>query len=663
MSSDAALKELARMAGIFPRYTDMAGCVRDTTVETARALVRACGFAVENAQDIKDGLRLVRSEQADRLFPADIIAVAGAPQRVPVSKPANWRITEEFTGKELAQGRAETEITLPDLPLGVHELYVDAAGGEQWSNLLVVPPRLPSLREVTGQTQVWGCMAPLYALRSSHESTLGNFEDLGNLAQLLGNHGAAFAGINPVHALGAAALETISPYSPTHRGFLNTDHLAVPLHAQTSDGPLIDYGLHRRVQRAALKAAFGFEMDDLVPRARDDFEAYCAEEGSALHDFARYEYFSEEHGPDWRLWPAALQRADAAPQVPDKDLRFTKWMQWQASQQLGAAQAKARAAGMALGLYLDLAVGARVGGAESWGANNAAAPGVTLGAPPDHLSPAGQNWQLAAQAPRKLQATGYAAFRHVLRASMRHCGLLRIDHALGLNRSFWIPEDGSPGGYVRQNMEALIAVISIEAARAQTVVVGEDLGLVPQGFRETMAQAGFYGYSVLQFEKDKRGRFLPPASLRPQSLACFATHDTPTLAGFWEGRDIAWWEKLGWIKPQEASRAMTKRGVEKRQLVGLPAPRPLPKTSTQGVRDTIHAALASAPAELVAVQLEDVLLQKETQNLPGTVDEHPNWRRPLPLTLEEISASPAFEKTARIMTRSGRAEQMRKDIP
>ena len=211
-------------------------------------------------------------------------------------------------------------------------------------------------------------------------------------------------------------------------------------------------------------------------------------------------------------------------------------------------------------------------------------------------------------------------------------------------------------------MAALVAVISIEAARAQTVVVGEDLGLVPGGFRKAMAQSGFYGYSVLQYEKNKEGQFLPARSLRPQSLACFATHDTPTLAGFWEGRDIAWWEKLGWITEKEVAKAASRRGAEKRQLVRVSAPQPLPKTATNGVRDTIHATLAGAPAELVAVQLEDVLLQKETQNLPGTIDEHPNWRRPLPLTLEEISASPELEKTARIMARSGRAGQTRKDI-
>jgi 4-alpha-glucanotransferase len=315
---------------------------------------------------------------------------------------------------------------------------------------------------------------------------------------------------------------------------------------------------------------------------------------------------------------------------------------------------------MPLGLYLDLAVGARVGGAESWG-QEAVAEGVSLGAPPDHLSPAGQNWHLTAFAPRKLQQQRYAALRHILRASMRHCGLLRIDHALGLNRSYWIPDDGSSGGYIAQNMQAMMAIIAIEAARASTVIVGEDLGLVPAGFRDTMAARGFYGYSVLQYEKDSTGAFLPAETLRSQSLACFGTHDTPTLAGFWEGRDISWWEKLGWITPDAAGKAMTTRMSEKRALTDIRAPAPLPKSATPGVRDTLHTRLATSPAALVAVQLDDMLLVKEAQNLPGTIDAHPNWRRRTPLTVPEISASPDISKTAAIMARAGRASRMRKE--
>jgi 4-alpha-glucanotransferase len=336
-------------------------------------------------------------------------------------------------------------------------------------------------------------------------------------------------------------------------------------------------------------------------------------------------------------------------------------MQWSADRQLAAAQQAGRDAGMSLGLYLDLAVGARLGGAESWGPEAATASGVSLGAPPDHLSPAGQNWQLAALSPHRLRQGRYEAFRFVLRQNMRHCGLLRIDHALGLNRSFWLPEDGTPGGYIRQPFRALMAIIAIEARRSGTVVVGEDLGLVPAGFREEMAASGLYGYSVLQYEKDETGALLPVEALRPQSLACFGTHDTPTLEGFWQGRDIAWWQKLGWISEEEAAWAVDRRTGEKRQLAGVKAPDPLPQRAGAGLRDLVHENLARAPAGLAAVQLDDILSIEEAQNLPGTIYDHPNWRRRYPQTIEQIAAGPDFDRTARIMNRAGRRSRQRKE--
>jgi 4-alpha-glucanotransferase len=420
---------------------------------------------------------------------------------------------------------------------------------------------------------------------------------------------------------------------------------------------LIDYAAHRAAHRPALETAFARFEAGATPAERQACDAFRAMGGQALLDFARFEALSESHGADSRKWPAETARAPVAPER----VAFHIWLQWRADRQLGAAQDSARGAGMALGLYLDLAVGPRLGGAETWGAASAAATGVSLGAPPDQLSPAGQNWQLAALSPNRLRAGRYAALRFVLRQNMRHCGLLRIDHALGLNRSFWLPEDGTPGGYIRQPFDALMAVIAIEAERAGCVVVGEDLGLVPEGFREDMARRGLYGYSVLQYEKDANGHFLPPEALRPQTLACFATHDTPTLAGFWQGRDIAWWERLGWVTQTEAARAMDGRQGEKRDLAGLAAPAPLPPRAGPGLRDTVHARLAQSPAALVAVQLDDILCIEEAQNLPGTVDEHPNWRRRCPQTLQEIETGPDLDKTASIMAHAGRAPKLRKE--
>jgi 4-alpha-glucanotransferase len=654
MTVDTALADLAALAGIFPEFTDMQGVVRYTSPETARALLRASGLCVETPADLADAHKLLHAETTERLVPFDVVVPAGRGYSLSIKRPAEWIVEDEDTGHELAAGRAEVRITLPPLPMGVHVLRLVIKGTEQVSTLIAAPERAPSLDEVAGQERVWGCMAALYGLRSEQPKSMGDFNDLAELAWAFGSQGASFLGINPVHALGYAAEETISPYSPTHRGFLNTDHIAVEGLSVPPAGDLLDYAVHRKEHRMALRRVYETKTDNLA------FEAFCAREEKHLTAFARFEVLSMSYGPDWRQWPDDLRAGGGDVKVSPDTLRYHKWLQWKADSQLAAAHQTARSSGMQLGLYLDLAVGARVGGAESWG-QAAAAEGVSLGAPPDHLSPAGQNWQLTAFAPRKLQQQRYAALRHILRSAMRHCGLLRIDHALGLNRSYWIPDDGSPGGYIAQNMHALMAIIAIEAARSGTVIVGEDLGLVPAGFRETMAARGFYGYSVLQYEKDKTGAFLPADNLRARSLACFGTHDTPTLAGFWEGRDIGWWEKLGWITSDAAGKAMRRRMSEKRALTDVRPPAPLPKAATPGVRDTLHTHLATSPAALVAVQLDDMLLLKEAQNLPGTIDAHPNWRRRTPLTLREISASPDIGKTAAIMARAGRASKMRKD--
>ena len=373
----------------------------------------------------------------------------------------------------------------------------------------------------------------------------------------------------------------------------------------------------------------------------DAFARWQKAQGPDLADFARFEALSERHGPDFRRWPAGLrQPGPAATAEAGPRAGFHAWLQWRAETQIGAAQAAARGAGMALGLYLDLAVGPRPGGAEVWMNAETIAQGVSIGAPPDHLSPGGQSWALAAHAPGPLARAFYAPLRAMLRRLMAQSGLLRIDHALGLLRSFWIPDDGSPGGYVSQPIEALLAVIAIEAERAGCVIVGEDLGLVPEGFRDTLAQAGLYSYSVWQYEADDTGQLRPPRTLSANSLACFATHDTPTLQGFWHGEDIALWQRVGWIDPDTARTRHAHRSRQRgslRSLCGI-----APDAPAETISQAIHQTLARAPSALLAIQLDDALGLGEAQNLPGTIDEHPNWRRRLPLPVEDLTTSPGL---------------------
>lgn len=637
----AALDALAEACGILPGFRDLGGTTRPTSPDTQRALLRANGVAVDSEAMVAEALAATRAEARARVHPREIVVRRGEAVAVAIDMPSEWRLVPEDAPGIATEGRASGRIVLPPLPSGVHALTI----GAETIRLIAAPPSCPSVESVAGRPRVWGATAALYGLHSARGRGVGDFEDLARAAEAFAGQGAAFLGINPVHSLGWADHETISPYSPSHRGFLNTAHIAVE-GGTVQAGDFIDYAAQGPAYRARLEAEYAAFGDDAA------FDAFREARGEALATFALYEAISETHGPDWRDWPAALRSRDpaalagaTAQHAPR--IRFHAWLQWRADAQLADAQARATGAGMGLGLYLDLAVGPRRGGAESWCEQGATAAGVSLGAPPDHLSPDGQNWQLAAFAPAKLAAQDYRPLRRIIAEAMRHAGVLRIDHVLGLNRSHWIPDDGSPGGYIRQPFQALLAVIAIEAERAGTVVIGEDLGLVPDGFRETLGARGFYSYSVLQYEKDGKGAFRAPDTMRPNSLVCFGTHDTPTLRGFCEGRDIEWWHRLGWIDAAAEARAQKDRAKDHRALAAI-------DPAAKDVKTGIHTAMAASPVAMVSVQLDDLCDQVEAQNLPGTIDEHPNWRRRCPVPVERLGNDPDLRALGETMRAAGR---------
>ncbi|WP_300014071.1 4-alpha-glucanotransferase [uncultured Roseobacter sp.] len=674
MTADRSLAALASFCGVFDRFLDLEGVMRPTSPDTQRALLRANGLDVGSEVAVRDTLAALQAEQEERLIPQEIVVTCDTPNVLRCEGTVDWHLTLEETTRPFAQGKCDGEIALPPLPAGVHHLHIQSGKLRQTTTVIAAPARTPSLQESARQERCWGVVAPLYGLQSRRNAGLGDFEDLAQLAEGLGAQGAGFLGINPVHALGWAAQDTISPYSPSHRGFLNTAHIALDrlpglsdgAPPSNEDGPLIDYAAHSQTHRAALRTAFNQFQQSASDAEKEALTRFTQEGGAALEAFALFEDLSTRLGQDWRHWPEEKRTPEAARASGSaSDASFHLWLQWVADHQLQEAQRRAQEEGMALGLYLDLAVGARLDGAEAWAAADTLAQGVSLGAPPDHLSPAGQNWQLAAYAPLKLAARNYQPLRQVLRQVLRHCGVLRLDHALGLNRSYWIPEDGSPGGYIRQPFQSLMALIAIEAQRAGVVIVGEDLGLVPDGFRDTMAAKGFYGYTVLQYEKTKAGRFRKAQDLRPQSLTCFGTHDTPTIRGFWTGCDIEWWHRLDWIDDAGQGKAQEERKAEKADLLGVPDAQ-LTQRDARDLRDKVHCDLAQGPAALVAVQLDDVLGVEEAQNLPGTIDAHPNWRRKIPVDVQEIATQDVMKKTAQIMANAGRSglkAKTRKEFP
>ena len=671
---DSALGDLAEAMGILPHWHDLAGAGHATGLDTQRALLAAMGVPAASEREARESLADLRARQAAQRIPEETVVTAGMEGRIPLRNTVDWQLELESGGTH--EGSNEREIALT-LPAGLHRLRV----GDELCLVIAAPERAPALGDLAVRSRAWGVSAALYGLRSRRNLGVGDYRDLAEAAENMARLGADFIGINPVHARGSTSDE-VSPYSPTCRTALEPGYIApdaVPgfeccaevcrlLEERTADlearkaGSLLDYEAHQGLQSEALEALFRSTIGAEGPAAAD-FGSWRRGPGRALEWFAVFEALASVHGPDWRAWPKALQAADS-PEVQRfatesaGTVRYHAWLQWLAGRQLAGAQTAARGAGMALGLYLDLAVGVRPGGADSWPCPACFAQGVSLGAPPDAFSPKGQTWNLAPFNPPGLRAAAYRPFIEMLRAAMAHAGIIRIDHILGLNRGFWVPESGTPGGFVRYPLEPLLALIRIEAARAGCVVVGEDLGSVPPGLRRRLADAGLLGCAVMQFEQDEHG-FRPPRHYRSASLASAGTHDTPTLKGWWSGRDIEVRHRLGHTTTKDCAAALTARAAERGALCRLlveegQAPPDLdpatpPRQADDAIVVALHALLAGASSSLLAVQLDDALGVVEQQNLPGTIDEHPNWRRRYPVAVEELAGHPGLAAIAAVV--------------
>ncbi|SFE74352.1 4-alpha-glucanotransferase [Roseivivax sediminis] len=624
-----ALDRLASLAGILPGYTDVTGQYRPTAPETRDALLAAMGLPATTTE----AAEWLAAEPARDLPEWTVSVDDTAPDLTP---PGPWRLTRE-DGHE-----AEGAGPLPVLPLGRHRL--EAAGETCW--ILSAPPRLPL------PPRGWGLMVPLYGLRSAARGGIGDYADLAEMGSELAPHGAGFLGLNPVHAGFPTDPDAASPYTPSHRRRLATLHVATGRAAPPAgDGP-IDYAALIPAQTAALRDSFeAFEAAGGDPA----FEAWRAAEGAGLDRFALHQALSERHGPYWHAWPAPLQdaaspetQAAAAELAPD--MRFHAWAQWMAETQLRAAQEAAKAAGMTEGLYLDLAVGTHPHGAETWEDPASFASGASLGAPPDAFSAEGQNWNLAPFNPRALIAAGFAPLAETLARQLRLSGLLRIDHILGFERAFWVP-NGAPGGYVQMPREAMLAVARIEAARAGATIVGEDLGNIPDGLGHALDASGILGCRLTMFESGADGAPRPPGDYPEAVVASFSTHDLPTWKGWRAGRDIDSRTALGHLSPDQAEDA---RQARTEAVAALDRASAESTSLPAATAEAMHAHLAQTRARLVAVQVENVLGMPDQPNLPGTVTEYPNWRQRLPAGPAEIAADPRLAATARIMQDNGR---------
>jgi glycogen operon protein len=506
----------------------------------------------------------------------------------------------------------------------------------------------------------WGVTAALYSLRSDRNWGLGDFEDLAQLCEIMADKGADFIGINPVHALFPAAPWLYSPYSPSSRQFLNVMLIAPDKIPDFPKGYLqdikpqdstadIDYEGIYGAKMTAFETAFE-HFSKLKPDAarQKSFQAFVQKGGSALHHHALYEAIfetlpkSKQSYEGWKNFdpkyakPASKACQDFAKKHANR-VEFYTYLHWVAETQLKEAQSRAKAAGMSIGVYLDFAVGIVPGGAGTWHDVNAFAKGVSLGAPGDFHNPDGQVWNLSAFNPHLLVENNYEPYRSALRKAMSLGGAIRIDHILGHLRSFWTPQD-APGGYVSYPFDGLIQMIAEESQAQNCVVFGEDLGTVPDDFRDRMARYELMGCNVILFERDSAGHLLPRENIRELSITAFSNHDFPTMTGFWNGEDFRWREALGiGDNPDTLAWEKQRRENDKSallKLIGITEGQPM----TPRLMANLQAYFAASNVMAFAVQLDDLMMNPLQANVPGTTDEQPNWRRRAKLTLAEIAS-------------------------
>ncbi|GHE93652.1 4-alpha-glucanotransferase [Streptomyces griseoluteus] len=676
---DDELRALAELHGVATSYSPSPEIIVAVPAPAVIAALAALDIDASTPDAVRAALAERERELRERLLPPTVVRWTGQPVAGTGTPalPDPFDVLPPGTRMEIDTEQGERHTSVDDLPTGVHHVTVTAPDGRTGhAHLIVAPERLPA---PAGRS--YGLLAQLYSVLSHRSWGMGDLGDLAELAAWAGRtHGAGFVQVNPLHAAVPGAPTDPSPYRPSSRRFPDPVHLRVEdvpeysyaelnprlreraerLRADVLDkGALIDRDAVWELKRQALEQVVRVPLG---PGRQAAYDAFRAEEGQALQDHATWYALAEEHGPDWRTWPEPLrdprsaETARARARLADR-VEFHTRLAWLTDGQLRAAQRAAEEAGMPIGIVHDLAVGVHPVGADAWSQQDHFAAGMSVGAPPDAFNARGQDWGLPPWRPDRLAESGHLPYRLLLRALFRYAGALRIDHVMGLFRLWWVPEGSPPtdGTYVRYDAEAMLALLALEASRAGALVIGEDLGTVEPGVRETLQRRGVLGTSVLWFERDWTGdgRPLPPESWREDCLATATTHDLPPTAARLTGEHVDLREKLGLLVKSGADEradavADTAEWLALLGSLGLldaPAAGP-PGSDEEAEIQGFHRFLLRTPARLVGIWLPDGIGDRRPQNVPGTWDQYPNWRLPVsdpqgrPVPLEELTASP-----------------------
>ncbi|MGA7489461.1 MAG: 4-alpha-glucanotransferase [Xanthobacteraceae bacterium] len=656
--------ERAALCGIEPHYVDGLGRLRTAEPEVVSRLLGAMAWDDDFAPRMLPRTIIVRAppDRVVRLAAADGLAL-------------RWEI---FSQQKVAEGcDISPLLTLPQaLSLGAFRLLVTAttpAGAvTEEASLIVCPPRAYQ-GGTSAPERMWALAVQLYGVRSDRNWGHGDFTDLLALVDLAADLGASGVGLNPLHALFDDRPSEPSPYFPNSRLFLNPLYIdveAVPefpglratrLEASVErfrSDSMIDYEAVAAAKMEALRLAHANFRQSGSPKRRRAFGLFRRARGALLARFACFELLRRRLGRPWWEWPPPWRRIDEEAldrfrRAEAAEVGFFEYVQWLAHEQLDRCRARARERSLAIGLYLDIAVGVRRDGFDAWCDQDAILSGMAIGAPPDALNRSGQEWGLAAFNPVALERRQFEPYRRMLQASMHFAGAIRLDHVLGLKRLFLVPDgmQADRGVYIRCPFEALLSVTVLSSVANRCIVIGEDLGTVPENFRETLADWGLWSYQVMLFERSTGGDFRALDSYRRDALVTFATHDLPTYAGWRERRDLAVKRALG----METGETEEERGAALdalRRALNQPGGEPIDFA-------VLARFLADAPSRLLILSMEDLLGVTDQVNLPGTTDAHPNWRQRLPVALEGLSSQAGVLSAAEVMRSAGRGQLRR----
>lgn len=583
----------------------------------------------------------------------------------------------QLDGTEYHQYQHELPFTLN---AGYHQVELQQDGISFTQSLIITPGHCYQPAAFSEKKQ-WGIALQLYGLRSAKNWGIGDFTDLAQTLRYLAAVGADFVGLNPIHALYPAMPENASPYSPSSRRWLNISYIdvtAMPGFDQCQRTAALvhspDFNRQLAVQRSNDYVDYSGVMQLKLPVMRSlyqwfteqgnanaaAFMQFVDDGGDSLQQAALYDalhaflYQQDNAHWGWPVWPAQYRdpHSEAVQQFAQQhqaDIGFYCYLQFIAQQQLANAQQVAKDAGMLLGLYRDLAVGVSEASTEIWGNPELYCRDASIGAPPDPLGPAGQNWGLPPMQPYQLYKQRYQPFIDLLRANMRDAGALRIDHVMALLRLWWVPKtaaDAGGGAYVYYPIMDLLGILALESQRNKAVVIGEDLGTVPEGIRQLLSDTGVYSYRVFFFETAADGGYISPTHYPQQAMATLTTHDLPTLIGFWHCDDLRLGQQLGLYKDEaQLQQLFAQRHANKQRILdSLHGHRVLaesyPRSSENlGMDQTLNFALqrhlAATSSQLLCLQLEDALQMSQPVNIPGTSNEYPNWRRKLTQNIEQ----------------------------